>query len=626
MKKSIKIVIFLIITLVLLGSFSFADEYYTIKNYDVKIDVTEDNIYHIVETIEVFFSEPRHGIFRDIPTSLYGYNHKISDVKVIDPITGTNYKYDVSNEGSNIKIKIGDADVYVNNQKTYLIEYTYNAGDDLIKEYDEFYFNIIGTQWDTPIDRVTFQINMPKSFDSSRLNVTAGYYGATTSENVNFVVNGNTISGTVSNLFNYQGVTVALNLDEGYYENVKKPFSMVWIYLLIIVLILLLGSAIYIKSSNYRGNTIIPILNFYSPKELNPAEIAYIFKEESLSNNDMSSLIIYWASKGYLKIYEVEKSGIFSKESMYFERLVDPSVLGNGYEMHLFNGMFNHGDGTKVTSDDLKYEFHTNLDTARGFVRDNYRGDKEILINKFQYGIVIVSILIALFTSSILSIYTKVLIGIPYLLALGFTFLFLFIFWLIGFIIAKRHKSKIGKYKFLKIIKYIVLIFIFGNIIFAFKDAIMNIDLSNAKFGSLTILMIISVVLYIITVFTISKIKRYTKFAKDLLNNIYGFKDFLETAKLDKLEMLFEENPEYFYDMLPYVMVFDLSKIWDKHVKTLTLEGPSWYVSNRPFTAYYMMNSFNHSFTEMAAAPSSSSSGGGGSVGGGGGGGGGGSW
>ncbi len=63
-------------------------------------------------------------------------------------------------------------------------------------------------------------------------------------------------------------------------------------------------------------------------------------------------------------------------------------------------------------------------------------------------------------------------------------------------------------------------------------------------------------------------------------------------------------------------------------MQSLTLEGPSWYVSSHPFSTYYMMGMFNRSFTEMSAPPksSSTSSFGGGSVGGGGGGGGGGSW
>ena len=626
MNKKIKVLFLLLILFVLISTFSFADEYYTIDDYDVNIDVTENNIYNITETISVDFSVPRHGIFRKIPTMLYGYSHKISDIKVYDPDTLKGYNFEVSNNGSNIEIKIGDANVYVENNKKYRIEYVYDAGDDLIKDYDEFYFNVIGTEWDTPIRNADFQINMPKKFNTEKLNITSGYFGSTISKNVDFSTDGMTITGNVKNLANYEGVTVALNLNEGYFTNVSKAYSMIFIYLLIAILIIILIWSIYFRSANYGSNKIIPVLNFYSPDDLNPSEVAYVFNEEKLSNHDMASIIIYWASKGYLKIYEVEKKGLFSKESMYFERLVEFSVLGNGYEYYLFRDMFNLGDGNTVKTSDLEHEFYENLNIARSHIRDRYRGNREILENNFQYGIIVLSIILAILTALTLATYLKVLMGIPYLVVAIFTFIILVAFFATLYSIATRKNKKPNKRKFLKYIKYVFFIVFIGKFFTIIQGMIKNIDFTAIKFNSLSMLMLISIILYMITIYSIAKIKKYSTFAKDLLNNIYGFKNFLETAKLDKLEMLFKENPEYFYDMLPYVMVFDLSEIWDKQIKKLTLEGPSWYVSNRPFTTYYMMNSFNHSFAEMSAPPSNSSSSSGGSVGGGGGGGGGGSW
>jgi len=626
MNKKIKVLFLLLILFVLISTFSFADEYYTIDDYDVNIDVTENNIYNITETISVDFSVPRHGIFRKIPTMLYGYSHKISDIKVYDPDTLKGYNFEVSNNGSNIEIKIGDANVYVENNKKYRIEYVYDAGDDLIKDYDEFYFNVIGTEWDTPIRNADFQINMPKKFNTEKLNITSGYFGSTISKNVDYSVDGMQITGNVKNLMNYEGVTVALNLNEGYFTNVSKAYSMIFIYLLIAILIIILIWSIYFRSANYGSNKIIPVLNFYSPDDLNPSEVAYVFNEEKLSNHDMASIIIYWASKGYLKIYEVEKKGLFSKESMYFERLVEFSVLGNGYEYYLFRDMFNLGDGNTVKTSDLEHEFYENLNIARSHIRDRYRGNREILENNFQYGIIVLSIILAILTALTLATYLKVLMGIPYLVVAIFTFIILVAFFATLYSIATRKNKKPNKRKFLKYIKYVFFIVFIGKFFTIIQGMIKNIDFTAIKFNSLSMLMLISIILYMITIYSIAKIKKYSTFAKDLLNNIYGFKNFLETAKLDKLEMLFKENPEYFYEMLPYVMVFDLSEIWDKQIKKLTLEGPSWYVSNRPFTTYYMMNSFNHSFAEMSAPPSNSSSSSGGSVGGGGGGGGGGSW
>ena len=55
-----------------------------------------------------------------------------------------------------------------------------------------------------------------------------------------------------------------------------------------------------------------------------------------------------------------------------------------------------------------------------------------------------------------------------------------------------------------------------------------------------------------------------------------GFKHFLMTAELPRIEMLVEENPEYYYDILPYCMIMGLSKKVDKKFKYLNTAVPGW--------------------------------------------------
>jgi hypothetical protein len=62
-------------------------------------------------------------------------------------------------------IKIGDPDSTMTGPMNYTISYLYNLGRDPGKDYDELYFDLIGDQWDTTIDNITFQIEMPKEFE-----------------------------------------------------------------------------------------------------------------------------------------------------------------------------------------------------------------------------------------------------------------------------------------------------------------------------------------------------------------------------------------------------------------------------------------------------------------------------
>ena len=123
-----------------------------------------------------------------------------------------------------------------------------------------------------------------------------------------------------------------------------------------------------------------------------------------------------------------------------------------------------------------------------------------------------------------------------------------------------------------------------------------------------------------------------TPFGKEMLGKIEGYKRFLETAEKEKLEMLVEQNPEYFYDMLPFAYALGVSYRWMKQFETIALKPPQWY----GYTDSFDINSFStfmnttmvKATSVMSSSVSSDTGGGsgGGFSGGGSGGGGGGSW
>ena len=123
-----------------------------------------------------------------------------------------------------------------------------------------------------------------------------------------------------------------------------------------------------------------------------------------------------------------------------------------------------------------------------------------------------------------------------------------------------------------------------------------------------------------------------TEYGTEILGKILGFRNFLETAEKERLEMLVTENPQYFYDILPYTYVLDISKKWMQKFESIAVEPPDWYGSYHTGTAFNIvvfqnfMNSTMSSATSAMTSSPNSSSGGGGFSGGGVGGGGGGSW
>jgi uncharacterized membrane protein len=127
-----------------------------------------------------------------------------------------------------------------------------------------------------------------------------------------------------------------------------------------------------------------------------------------------------------------------------------------------------------------------------------------------------------------------------------------------------------------------------------------------------------------------------TDYRVQMAGRLLGFKEFIKTAEKSRLEALQHDDPEYFYKILPYAMVFGLGNKWVKLFKGIEVKQPDWYKTVTPLDGYALtshmasnlFSSTNHAINTVSHDSSSkgSSGGGGGFSGGGGGGGGGGSW
>jgi uncharacterized membrane protein YgcG len=138
--------------------------------------------------------------------------------------------------------------------------------------------------------------------------------------------------------------------------------------------------------------------------------------------------------------------------------------------------------------------------------------------------------------------------------------------------------------------------------------------------------------------------KRPTIRGRKLLDEMLGFKDFLEIAEKDELNLRNPpaKTPELFETMLPYALALGVDQEWSEKFADVLAAirnpdgsdySPSWYngkwnTSNLSKTTRGLSSGLNSAVGSSVSPPGSSSgfSGGGGSSGGGGGGGGGGGW
>lgn len=198
------------------------DEPYYITGYHVQMDVAEDNSFTITETIDVYFNESRHGIYRRIPTEnrVERADGSVDYTKAKVTKIRCSERYEKSYGSGSITLKIGDPDETITGYMQYVISYKYSLGQDVADGYDELYFNIIGDGWDTYIDNVSFEITMPKEFeyDEELLGFSTGSYGFVGTDSVLYYVDGLTIGGyLIEELAPYEALTIRLVLEDGYF-------------------------------------------------------------------------------------------------------------------------------------------------------------------------------------------------------------------------------------------------------------------------------------------------------------------------------------------------------------------------------------------------------------------------
>ncbi len=128
-----------------------AQEYFTITNYNIHVKINKNASLDIAEKIDLYFTEQRHGIIRQIP-----YKYKLQPLSaggqraerqmqsgsysriIIEDIKVPGWKYEVSNSGDYKSIKIGSSDKYVNGDQQFIITYRVLNAINFFKDHSEF--------------------------------------------------------------------------------------------------------------------------------------------------------------------------------------------------------------------------------------------------------------------------------------------------------------------------------------------------------------------------------------------------------------------------------------------------------------------------------------------------------
>ena len=584
------------------GSDSYAaDNTMYADNFNVEVDVSEDNSYDYHEHIDVYYATPHHGIYRYIPVRGY----RVGGIDV------PGYDYETYSESGNKVIKIGSGSYVLTGENPYDIYYKITMWEDENTEKDMLLLNLIPTDWETDIGSVRCTVNMPKEADLSKAEVFSGSYGTSSNED-NAVLtpsdDGKTITITAKDLPAHHGITLSLELPQGYWVGAPQ-FGQLGLNS---VLLFALGpiGAFLLWYFYGKDDHMTRTLEFYPPDELTPGEIGYII-DGKVDKSDIVSNIVYMADKGYLSIEQV------SRKEFIFHRGDEPSGEPQ-YIRTLWKGLFSAGK--TVNSRKLGISFGTKYEKACEQLADMFVGPNAVHRTDSIMARAGCT-LAALMPAAAFCIWASTTGSDMMMFSFGWAAVHILVVVALMCSVYDRIRTSSKVLTVLKCLASIWLFFM-GIGMLPFMASSMEYLNETKRLIMLGFLIFGTLIAIFFAVIAIAKKGEYTR----LMGRILGFRDFIRTAELDQLNELVEGDPEYFYHIIPYAYVFGLTNKWIKNFENIPVVTPDWARTRTGGLSsfdYYMMGRMmsdcNASVNNHIVIPQSSGGGfsGGGSSGGG---------
>lgn len=540
------------------------DSSLAIEQYNVVLDVKSNNVVDVTENITVnFLNNSSHGIYKITPFWLEYTGNDNKTIKRKSMIS--NYwvnefeKYRVVTKNGKSIIYIGDENSTTGiGKKKYTLKYTYDMGNDPYDGFDEFIFHAYGDYWKTDIKNASIQVNMPSSISNSKINFFIDKYRK---NNVNDVVDYKVVNNTLYASFNeekyynkqlnnycdkiskkglkcnkdkfsnlYQpldsALTVDIELPENYFGKGSYNYGF-WSFSISII-IFIITCTIIVNWFKYGKDfkKVAQTVEFYPPDNLNAAEIGYIYNQKQNTKKLTIALIIQLASKGYIKIDELN------------DREKNIKITNLCYKCKL----------SKMKTPDIKSSLVPLSEMEKLVYKELLKNKKTIILSE---------------NKTFYEVFDKIKVKLD-----------------------EKFKNKIYEEEANRQIgnaslKTIIILILSFVSYYKFED----LD------PKLTILYVLSFLcVFISFIFTILMHRR-TEYGQILYAKIKGFREFLLVTDKTQLEMLVDKYPDYFYDILPYTYVLNISKRWIRKFENITISrkdiGSFDYSSDSSYSELY---------------------------------------
>lgn len=301
-------------------------------------------------------------------------------------------------------------------------------------------------------------------------------------------------------------------------------------------------------------------VEYYPPRGSSPIDVLIKYYGHRANTHALlNPIMLYWAERGFITIEEDCKRGLKLTKLKDVEppdnavRLTKSQKRNFDAETTLFNALFAQNK-----------EFYTlaaqssHNKTVSQFVRDCKSSAKESR-SRLSRKCTVISMISAGLAMALVTLITALNYDGPEFL--------LMIFPIVGIIAFNTIPVDDGIFAFIKYPFFAVWGGAPAGVAFAIFPTTASILLACALLSS-----------FITISVTAPRIDIRTEKSADIYGRICAFKAFLRDAEIARLETLVEENPNYFFDILPYCYVLKMTDTLKAKFDRISLDGPSWYL------------------------------------------------
>lgn len=586
---------------------SYAEE--RILSYDVNMTLNTGGSARVEEkiTVNAEGNQIKRGIFRDLPLQKNSYQ----DFTLTR--NGRMEPFFTERQPGFKRVNFGDDNFIPKGVHTYVFGYTASDVASFFKNYDEVYWNAVGTEWAFGVERASFTLTLPPGAQvlEGKISLYTGPKGST-AQNAARAGSGLTFF-TTRPLGPGEGFTVAVPFEKGLITQSRAAKFRGAGLILAPLFTLFMCALMFFTWRKFGDDPVHPVViaEYEPPDGINAAMAGYVYSAGHMQGGEILCVeIINLATKNALSI---SKEGLFAKHFVLTPNAENYASL-NHEEQRFYDHLFFLGNAPLA----LNKQYNHLRQFTKEFAKEYKNSAKKYFEANAFLNIIIMLILGAV--SAVLA-YFEAGLDAQFCIVTS-----LFTVMMTG--MARRFASTIDtrkKFTLQHLQGAVGFIFFAVFIFLLFTTSGLGIERAGVYTSSLALLSVGA------GAFGYA-IRKFTPAGLTLYHHLRGFRHYLEIGEGGRVAMSnAEEGAEVFCSYLPYAVALGAENKWAKKFERALATPEGKRVMARHGLASFTVGAFSAGAFARAlssglssAADSASGAGGSGSSGGGGGGGGGG--